>query len=229
MKAAVIRFPGSNCDQDACYAVSQAGVEPVLVWHAEHDLPSSDVVILPGGFTYGDYLRSGAMAALSPIMAAVSAFASRGGPVIGICNGFQILTEAGLLPGQLTRNISLRFICKDVTVRVENARTPFTVRYEAGQNLRIPVAHNEGRFIADKETLDRLEQQDCVVFRYGTGTGKGNSEENPNGSLRSIAGIVNEGGNVLGMMPHPERATETILGSTDGAPLFQSLFESVRA
>jgi len=227
MRAAVIRFPGSNCDQDACYAVSQAGVKPVLVWHGDHELPSVEVVILPGGFSYGDYLRSGAMAALSPVMKSIVDFANRGGSVIGICNGFQILTEAGLLPGQLTRNLSLRFVCKDVTISVENINTPFTTRYSRGQNLRIPIAHNEGRFFADEETLDCLENQGRVVFRYGTGTEGSATEGNPNGSLRNIAGIINESGNVLGMMPHPERATDALTGSVDGIPLFQSLFESV--
>ena len=227
MRAAVIRFPGSNCDEDACYAVSQAGAQPVLVWHADYELPSVDVIILPGGFTYGDYLRSGAMAALSPVMTSIVEFANRGGPVIGICNGFQILTEAGLLPGQLTRNLSLRFICKDVTIRVENVNTPFTNRYNLGQNLRIPIAHNEGRFFADEETLDRLENKGQVAFRYETEVEGSLLEGNPNGSLRNIAGIINESGNVLGMMPHPERAIEAVTGSVDGAPLFQSLFESI--
>jgi len=212
VKVAVVRFPGSNCDADALHAARLAGHAAEFVWHRETGLGGADVVVLPGGFSYGDYLRPGAIARFSPVMQAVIAHARMGGPVIGICNGFQILCEAHLLPGQLVRNAGLAFVCREVTIRVESTATPFTARYAAGQILRMPVAHGDGRFVADEPTLDRLEDEGRVVFRY-VGSG-------PNGALRDIAGIRNEAGNVLGMMPHPERAVEPLLGSADGAPLF---------
>jgi phosphoribosylformylglycinamidine synthase len=212
VRVAVVRFPGSNCDADALHAARLAGHGAAFVWHRETSLGGADVVVLPGGFSYGDYLRPGAIARFSPIMPAVIAHATAGGPVIGICNGFQILCEAHLLPGQLVRNAGLAFVCREVTIRVESTATPFTACYVAGQTLRMPVAHGDGRYVADEATLDRLEAEGRVVFRY--------AGSSPNGALRDIAGIRNEAGNVLGMMPHPERAVEPILGSADGASLF---------
>lgn len=212
MKVAVVRFPGSNCDADAWYAARDAGHAVEYVWHRSTDLGGADVVVLPGGFAYGDYLRAGAIARFSPVMRAVEAHAKAGGLLLGICNGFQVLCEAGILPGALARNAGLSFVCRWVTVRVEATDTPFTARYRRGQELRVPVAHGEGRYVADDTTLDRLEREGRVVFRY-TGT-------NPNGALRDIAGITNEGRNVVGMMPHPERAAEALLGSADGAAMF---------
>ena len=212
MKVAVVRFPGSNCDADAWHAADGAGHTTTYVWHRSTDLGGADVVVLPGGFSYGDYLRAGAIARFSPVMRAVEAHARAGGLVLGICNGFQVLCEAGLLPGALARNAGLAFVCRWVTFRVETTDTPFTAAYRRGQLLRAPVAHGEGRYVADAATLDQLERDGRVVFRY--------VGDNPNGALRDIAGITNEGRNVLGMMPHPERAAETLLGSTDGAALF---------
>ncbi|WP_146202728.1 phosphoribosylformylglycinamidine synthase subunit PurQ [Deinococcus irradiatisoli] len=216
MNVAVIQFPGSNCDADALHA-AQALLDPAsrFVWHSEAGLPSgTDLVFLPGGFSYGDHLRSGAVAARSPIMQAVKAHAERGGYVLGVCNGFQVLTEAGLLPGALSRNRELHFLCRPVHLRVENAQTAFTSAYKAGQTIEIPIAHGEGNYYADAEPLARLEGEGQVVFRY---------LDNPNGSLNDIAGIISERGNVLGMMPHPERAVEALLGSEDGQGLFRSL------
>ena len=221
----IVRFPGSNCDDDTRYALAQLGADVRMVWHLEETLGNTDAVIIPGGFSYGDYLRSGAVAAKSPIMSAVRAFAARGGPVLGICNGFQILTEAGLLPGALTRNPALHFVCKRVHLRVERNDTLFTKKYEDSQVLSVPVAHNEGRYYADMDTLAGLEKRNRVVFRYCTPEGEIDEAASPNGSLNNIAGIVNERGNVLGMMPHPERAADTLLGSDDGLPLFRSLLE----
>ncbi len=212
MKVAVVRFPGSNCDADALNAARAAGHEADYVWHRSTDLAGADIVILPGGFSYGDYLRPGAIARFSPVMQAVTAHARAGLPVLGICNGFQILCEAHLLPGQLVRNAGLAFVCRPVTIAVATDQTPFTARYRVGQELTMPVAHGDGRFVADEATLDRLEREGRVVFRYARG--------NPNGALRDIAGICSEEGNVVGMMPHPERAVEPLLGSSDGAPLF---------
>ena len=223
MKLAVVTFPGSNCDHDCYHAVKLAGAEPVFVWHREHDLAGAEAVVLPGGFSYGDYLRAGAIARFSPVMEDVMAFAERGGPVLGICNGFQILCEAGLLPGALVRNRTLRFHAFDQHIRVENATTPFTRAYEEGQVLRVPVAHAEGNYEADEATLDRLEGEGRVVFRYVDARGRITDAANPNGSARSIAGIVNDAGNVMGMMPHPDRAMEEVLGSTDGVGVFASL------
>jgi phosphoribosylformylglycinamidine synthase subunit PurQ / glutaminase len=212
VKVAVIRFPGSNCDADAWHAADGAGHTTTYVWHRSTDLGGADVVVLPGGFSYGDYLRAGAIARFSPVLRAVAAHARSGGLVLGICNGFQILCEAGLLPGALARNAGLSFACRWVNVRVETTDTPFTAAYLPGQVLRVPVAHGEGRYLADGATLDLLERDGRVVFRY--------VGDNPNGALRDIAGITNEGRNVLGMMPHPERAAESLLGSSDGAALF---------
>ena len=228
MKFGVITFPGSNSDEDAFLAISDVlGQEGVKLWHKDHDLRGVDVVILPGGFSYGDYLRAGAIARFSPIMREVVAHADRGGPVIGICNGFQIACEAGLLPGALLRNRSLQFVSELVRVRVETNETRFTNEYEAGQILRLPIAHGEGRYTADDATLDRLEQNGQVVFRYVNAKGEVEPSADPNGSMRGIAGIVNERGNVLGLMPHPERAAEAIVGSADGVALFESLLARV--
>lgn len=224
MNVAVVRFPGSNCDDDTRYVLQDVlGANVSLVWHQETKLGQPDAVILPGGFSYGDYLRSGAMAAHSPIMQAVIAYANKGGKVIGICNGFQILTEAGLLPGQLARNPVLHFICKNVHMRVENNQTPFTSNYQHQQIINLPIAHNEGSYFADDATIDALEAEGRVVFRYCSATGDTTKTHNPNGSRNNIAGIINKQGNVLGMMPHPERASEDLLGSQDGLPLFTSL------
>ncbi|MEW5928851.1 MAG: phosphoribosylformylglycinamidine synthase subunit PurQ [Gemmatimonadota bacterium] len=224
MKLGVVTFPGSNCDYDCYKAIEEGlGAEAVYLWHKEHDLRGVDAVFLPGGFSYGDYLRAGAIASLSPIMREVAAFAAGGGPVAGICNGFQILCEAGLLPGALIRNRSLKFASREVTLRVESADTLFTSAYRPGQLLRIPIAHGEGCYIAEPEVLAELEATGRVVFRYVDAAGNPTPEANPNGSLNNVAGIVNERGNVLGMMPHPERAVSELLGSTDGMGFFRSL------
>jgi phosphoribosylformylglycinamidine synthase I len=228
VKAGIVRFPGSNCDEDAFHAVADIlGQEAVYLWHKDHDLQGVDLVILPGGFSYGDYLRAGAIARFSPIMREVVEHAKRGGLVLGICNGFQIACEAGLLPGALLRNNTLRFVSAPVALRVESIATTFTSQYHVGQVINIPVAHGDGRYTADGDTLARLEGEGHVVFRYVTASGEAAESANPNGSLRNIAGIVNAHGNVLGMMPHPERAMEPALGSTDGLPLFQSILESM--
>jgi phosphoribosylformylglycinamidine synthase I len=228
MKFGVITFPGSNSDEDAILAVTDVlGQEGVRLWHKDHDLRGVDVVILPGGFSYGDYLRAGAIARFSPIMREVIAHADRGGPVIGICNGFQIACEAGLLPGALLRNQSLQFVSELCRVRVESTDTRFTNQYERGQILRLPIAHGEGRFTADDATLDRLEQNGQVVFRYVNAKGEVDTSTDPNGSARGIAGIVNDRGNVMGLMPHPEDAIDPLLGSTDGLGLFESILARV--
>ncbi len=230
MKFGIVTFPGSNCDSDAYHAVADTlGEQAVQLWHKSHDLEGVDVVILPGGFSYGDYLRAGAIARFSPIMREVSAHADRGGIVLGICNGFQIACEAGLLPGALMRNDSLRFVSKRVRLRVENTSSLFSHRYRAGQILDIPIAHGEGRYTADEAVLERLEGEGHVIFRYVDETGESTEQGNPNGSARNIAGIINAGGNVLGMMPHPERAVDQLLGSTDGLALFQGLLYRVNA
>ena len=214
-RAAVITFPGSNCDRDLAVALEEvSGEEAIRVWHGDAELPANlDFIALPGGFSYGDYLRSGAMAARSPIMRAVVAAAGRGVPVLGICNGFQVLTEAGLLPGALMRNAGIRFVCREVALTVENSESRFTARYSEGQRIRIPVAHHDGNYFAEDATLDRLEGEGRVAFRYA---------EPVNGSARDIAGVLNAAGNVLGMMPHPERMIERELGGTDGRALFES-------
>jgi len=213
MRVAIVTFPGSNCDQDCFEAVELAGGEAVYRWHREPGLDDADAVVLPGGFSYGDYLRPGAIARFSPIMDAVLDFARAGGPVVGICNGFQILCEAGVLPGALLRNASLKFQSHDCWLRVERADTRFTSDYEEGQVLRMPLAHADGNYHADPETLAVLEGEDRIVFRYSDRHGELDEDANPNGSAHHIAGIVNEAGNVLGMMPHPDRAMEEVLGS----------------
>jgi phosphoribosylformylglycinamidine synthase len=219
MKFGVVVFPGSNCDHDAWYATSQnLGQQAEFIWHDSARLPDVDAVILPGGFSYGDYLRCGAIAKFSPVMQAVKRFASDGGLVIGMCNGFQILVESGLLPGALIRNRGLKFICKPVDLRVESTDSPFTCELQRGQILRAPIAHGEGCYYADDRTLDELEAEDRVVFRY---------VDNPNGSLRDIAGIVSRERNVLGMMPHPERASDPLMGSTDGLGVFRSMVSAL--
>jgi len=216
----VLRFPGSNCDADARHALEQvSGADVRFVWHTETDLAGAGGVLIPGGFSYGDYLRSGALAAQSPVMAAVREFAARGGPVLGICNGFQVLTEAGLLPGALARNLHLSFLCRSVRVSVQASLSPLLAGLAAGTELRLPIAHHDGRFVADEETLDNLERRGQVALRYLAGE---LPDGNPNGSLRDIAGVVNEAGNVLGMMPHPERAVEALLGGTDGVVLLRA-------
>lgn len=230
MKFGIVTFPGSNCDYDAYHAVvDRLGEQATYLWHKEHDLQGADVVILPGGFSYGDYLRAGAIARFSPIMREVLAHAGRGGPVLAICNGFQIACEARLLPGALLRNAGLQFVCDVVRLRVEQGGTHFTDRYAPGQILRIPIAHGEGRFSADAATLDRLEGEGQVVFRYVDSAGDPTPASCANGSARNIAGIINSGGNVLGMMPHPERAVDPLLGSEDGLALFESLLARVAA
>ncbi len=219
MKVAVIVFPGSNCDHDAWYAVSQNLHQSAeFVWHDSGSLGKADAVILPGGFSYGDYLRCGAIAKFSPVMQAVKEFAAAGGPVLGICNGFQILTEAALLPGALVRNAGLKFVCRRVGLEVGTVHSPFTSGANKGQILELPVAHGEGCYVADETTLDRLEAEDRIVLRY---------RDNCNGSLRNIAGILNEQRNVMGMMPHPERAADPLLGSTDGLAILNSLVSSL--
>jgi len=228
MKFGVVTFPGSNGDYDAYQAAVEAlGEEAVFLWHKDHDLQGCDVVILPGGFSYGDYLRAGAIARFSPIMQEVVQHAQRGGPVLAICNGFQIACEAGLLPGALLRNASLKFVCAPIGIRVETTDTLFTSRYERGQRIVVPIAHGDGRYSADDETLERLEGERRVVFRYAPSELEAEEAYNPNGSINDIAGIVNEGGNVLGMMPHPERAVDPLLGAADGLPLFESILQRV--
>jgi phosphoribosylformylglycinamidine synthase I len=227
MKSAVIVFPGINRERDMARTLRLvSGREPVMVWHADTALPAgTDLVVVPGGFSYGDYLRCGAIAARAPVMDAVRAFAAKGGLVLGVCNGFQILCEAGLLPGVLMRNAQLKFICKDVYLRVERSGTPFTRGYNAGQVIKVPVAHGEGNFVADAETIARIEGEGRVVFRYCGPDGFPSSAWNINGSTNAIAGIVNDRGNVLGMMPHPENHVEAAMGSTDGRGLFAGLAE----
>jgi len=226
MKIGVVVFPGSNCDHDAFHAVGEVLHQPVeFIWHQSRDLSGFDAVVLPGGFSYGDYLRTGAIARFSPVMRAIEQFAHGGGPVLGICNGFQILCEAGLLPGALMRNTGLRFICRHVHVRVETTATPFTSAAAAGQVLRIPIAHADGNYVCDAATLAELKRNDQIVFRYCTPDGRIEPAANPNGSLEAIAGISNREHNVVGLMPHPERAVEAALGSTDGLVILRSLIE----
>ncbi len=228
MKFGVVVFPGSNCDTDACHALrSVIGVDCEFIWHDSHDLSSFDGVVLPGGFSYGDYLRSGALARFSRVMNAIYDFAYKGGLVIGICNGFQILTEAGLLPGQLLSNDVLEFRCKWTNLRVENNSTRFTSLYKPGEVLRMPIAHHDGNYYAEEAVLDDLEQSGQVVFRYVDPCGDPVREANPNGAARNIAGIVNKKGNVLGLMPHPERCVESLLGGEDGRRVFLSMVDSL--
>jgi phosphoribosylformylglycinamidine synthase subunit PurQ / glutaminase len=223
MKFGVVVFPGSNCDADCYHAVKDMGHEVEYIWHKDTDLKGSECIIIPGGFSYGDYLRSGAIARFSPVMDKVIEFANQGGYVIGICNGFQILLECGLLPGAMLRNNGLKFRCADSWLRVENVDTPFTNLLEQGQVIRVPVAHGEGNYYIDAEGLKTLEETGRIVFRYSTMDGEITVEANPNGSVHNIAGIVNEQGNVLGMMPHPERCIDELLGGTDGKLIFQSI------
>jgi phosphoribosylformylglycinamidine synthase len=219
MKVGVVVFPGSNCDHDAWYAINNnLHGKAEFIWHESADLSQVDALVIPGGFSYGDYLRCGAIARFSPIMGAVGKFAADGGIVLGVCNGFQILVEAGLLPGALLRNQSLKFVCREVGLRTETTHSPFTAELHQGQVLHLPVAHGEGRYFADSSTLDELEAEDRVAFRY---------IDNPNGSLRNIAGILNRNRNVLGMMPHPERACDPLMGSTEGLGIFQSMLSAV--
>ena len=228
MKFGVVVFPGSNCDHDAYHALGQVMHQPVeFIWHQSENVSGFDAIILPGGFSYGDYLRTGAIARFSPVMRAVEKFARAGGLVLGICNGFQILCEAGLLPGVLQRNAGLRFLCRQVHIRVETTDTPFTAAAQAGQVLQIPIAHGEGNYFCDAATLTDLERHHQIVFRYTTSGGHEEATANPNGSIENIAGICNRGRNVLGLMPHPERAVEAALGSEDGLVVFRSLIESV--
>jgi phosphoribosylformylglycinamidine synthase subunit PurQ / glutaminase len=226
VKFGVVVFPGSNCDHDAYFAAKKVlGQDAEFLWHKDADLKGADVIVLPGGFSYGDYLRCGAIARFSPVMKEVVRFANQGGTVIGICNGFQVLLESGLLPGVLLRNDSLRFVCKYVDIRVENADTRFTSRCKEGEVLAIPVAHGDGNYFTDAESLKKLEDQRQVVFRYCEPDGTVSPASNPNGSIANIAGIMNEAGNVLGMMPHPERASDPVLGYTDGQKILASIIE----
>lgn len=228
MKTAVIVFPGSNCDSDCWHVLRDViKTEVEYVWHKETSLPQVDLVVLPGGFSYGDYLRTGAIARFSPVMRAVQKHAEASKPVIGICNGFQVLLEAGLLPGAMLRNRSLRFVCKFVSLRTENPKTIFTNRLKKGEVLSIPIAHGEGNYFCDEKTLEELEGENRILFRYSSEDGKIGDEFNPNGSLSHIAGIMNKQGNVLGMMPHPERASESILGSADGRKIWESILYAI--
>jgi phosphoribosylformylglycinamidine synthase len=228
MKFAVVVFPGSNCDHDAYHAAKHVlGQEAEFIWHKETSLKGADVVVLPGGFSHGDYLRTGAIARFSPVMTSVAQFARDGGPVLGICNGFQILLEAGLLPGAMLRNRDLKFHCEHVFVRVERTDTPFTTRAKSGQVLKLPIAHGEGNYYADPEVVQELEASGRVVFRYSDAQGRRTEGSNPNGSVNAIAGICSEGRNVVGLMPHPERACEPVLGSGDGLILFESVLTAL--
>ena len=230
MKFGIVVFPGSNCDHDAYHAAKHVlGQDAEFVWHKDTDLKSADVVVLPGGFSYGDYLRTGAIARFSPIMNAVRAFAERGGPVLGVCNGFQILLEAGLIPGAMLRNRSVKFQCEQVHVRVDQIDTPFTAACRPGQVLQMPIAHGEGNYFAPPDVIARLEANGQVVFRYTNAAGEVTDEANPNGSVAAIAGLCNERRNVVGLMPHPERACESALGSADGLRVFESAVESLKS
>ena len=224
MRFGVIIFPGSNCDQDSYHAaITATGQQATFLWHESHDLENSDAIIVPGGFAYGDYLRTGAIARFAPIMDQVAKFADQGGLVLGICNGFQILCEAGLLPGALMRNAGLKYVCKFINLRVENAETPFTNACRQGEVLRIPIGHMEGNYYCDERTLETLKRENRIVLRYSTPDGQITPQANPNGSLDNVAGICNEGRNVMGMMPHPDRCSEALLGSADGAKIFKSM------
>jgi phosphoribosylformylglycinamidine synthase I len=228
MKFGVVVFPGSNCDHDAWYALGEVLHQPVeFLWHQSEEIKGFDAILLPGGFSYGDYLRTGAIARFSPVMRAVDQFARRGGFVLGVCNGFQILCEAGLLPGVLRRNAGMRFVCRQVQVRVETTDTPFTSATKPGQVLQMPIAHGDGNYFCDQATLNDLDRNHQIVFRYTTPDGREDAAANPNGSLANIAGVCNRGRNVMGLMPHPERAVETALGSADGLVVFRSLIESL--
>ena len=229
MKFGVLVFPGSNCDHDTYHVISDISHQPVtFLWHDSPSLENCDAILVPGGFAYGDYLRTGAIARFSPVMQSVKKFAADGGPVLGICNGFQILCEAGLLPGALMRNAGLKYICKQVYLRTETTNTLFTRELTKGEVVQIPIGHMEGNYFCDAETLATLERDDRIVFRYSTSKGEITPEANPNGSLSNIAGILNEGRNVLGMMPHPDRSSEKMLGSSDGLKIFTSMIETLR-
>ena len=228
MKTAVVVFPASNCDRDMIVALEKiTGVRPHIIWHQDDDIPAVDLIALPGGFSFGDYLRCGAMAAHSPVTRKVIEHADRGGNVIGICNGFQVLTETGLLPGSLMRNESLKFVCKDVTLKVENTDTPFTNAYASGELITIPMAHHDGNYFADEDTLKTLEDEGRVVFRYVDEAGRPSKNANPNGSRNNIAGIISRRKNILGMMPHPERLIEEAQGGTDGLGFFKSMINAL--
>lgn len=228
MKIGVLVFPGSNCDHDTYHVIDRVAQQPVtFLWHASEDLQGCDAILVPGGFAYGDYLRTGALARFAPVMASVKKFAAAGGPVMGICNGFQILCEAGLLPGALMRNAGLRYICKQVHLRTETVDSPYTHNLRAGQVLQMPIGHMEGNYFCDSDTLADLNRTSRVAFRYCTPAGEVTADANPNGSLENIAGVLSEGRNVLGMMPHPDRSSEALLGSADGLALFQGLIGSI--
>jgi phosphoribosylformylglycinamidine synthase subunit PurQ / glutaminase len=228
MKFGVLIFPGSNCEHDTYHMVSKVLGQPAeLIWHQSRDLAGCDAILVPGGFAYGDYLRTGAIARFSPVMGAVKQFAASGGLVLGICNGFQILLESGLLPGAMLKNRGLKYVCRHVSIRVESSATPFTVSLHKDQVLNIPIGHMEGNYYADAQTIEQLERNQQIIFRYSTTQGEITDEANPNGSLHNVAGICNEGRNVLGMMPHPERASEKILGSKDGLLIFESMVQSM--
>ncbi len=230
MKFGIVVFPGSNCDHDAYHATKHVlGQDAEFLWHKDAGLKGADALILPGGFSYGDYLRTGAIARFSPIMKDVQAFAAKGGPVLGICNGFQILLEAGLLPGAMLRNRTVKFVCAHVNIRVEQTDTPFTSAARKGQVLRIPIAHGEGNYFAEPDVLAKLEANRQVIFRYTTASGDVTDESNPNGSIHNIAGLCNDARNVVGLMPHPERACESALGSADGLVILESVVQSVRS
>jgi phosphoribosylformylglycinamidine synthase I len=224
MKFGVVVFPGSNCDHDTYHVISKVIGQPVeFIWHRQTTIGDCDAILLPGGFSYGDYLRTGAIARFSPVMGAIKEFAARGGKVMGICNGFQILCEAGLLPGALMRNANLKFVCEHVNMRIESTDTPFTTLCQKGQVLSVPIAHGDGNYFCDAATLEELKRENRIVFRYSDAKGALTAEANPNGSLENIAGIINHERNVIGMMPHPERASEELLGSNDGRIIFNSL------
>ena len=223
MKASVIVFPGSNCDRDVKISLEKFGIKTSMVWHADADLPKTDLVVLPGGFSYGDYLRCGSIASKSRIMKEVTAHSKKGGLVMGICNGFQVLVESQLLPGVLIRNINLKFICKNITVKVTNNKTNFTSKTSRNSVLEIPIAHNEGNYFANKDLINELEDNNQIVLQYCDTAGNINEQSNPNGSIKNIAGIINKKGNVFGLMPHPERASDELLGGMDGSIIFKSL------
>jgi phosphoribosylformylglycinamidine synthase len=226
MKFGVLVFPGSNCDHDTYNVIEQIAHQPVaMLWHESEDLEGCDAILVPGGFAYGDYLRTGAIAHFAPVMQSVKRFAASGGLVLGICNGFQILCESGMLPGALMRNAGLKYICRQVHLRTETTNSPFTNTLKKGQVLQIPIGHMEGNYFCDESTLTSLKRDDRIVFRYATPTGEVTAEANPNGSLENIAGVLNEGRNVMGMMPHPDRSSEALLGSADGFLIFQSMVE----
>jgi phosphoribosylformylglycinamidine synthase len=228
MKFGVLVFPGSNCDHDTYNVIEQIAHQPVtMLWHESEDLEGCDAILVPGGFAYGDYLRTGAIAHFAPVMQSVKRFAASGGLVLGICNGFQILCESGLLPGALMRNAGLKYICKQVHLRAETTDSPFTNALHKGQVLQIPIGHMEGNYFCDESTLAALRRDDRIAFRYATATGEITADANPNGSLDNIAGVLNEGRNVLGMMPHPDRSSEALLGSADGFPVFQSMIQAL--